>query len=81
MCLRFYIEDKVGVCISDSLCSLLALYKETKPHFLIFVSLLVSKPLVQCGILSMINTPFVYPTRPLYRNEATFIDFSFLRSG
>ena len=63
------------------LCSLLALYIETKPYFLIFVSLLVSKPLVQCGILSMINTPFVYPTRPLYRNEATFIDFSLLRSG
>ena len=58
-----------------------SLYIETKPHFLIFVSLLVSKPLVQCGILSMINTPFVYPTRPLYRKEATFIDFSLLRSG
>ena len=29
----------------------------------------------------MINTPFVYPARPLYRNEATFIDFSVLRSG
>ena len=29
----------------------------------------------------MINTPFVYPTRPLYRNEATFIDLSLLRSG
>ena len=43
-------------------------FLETKPHFLVFVSLLVCKPLVQCGILSMINTPFVYPTRPLYRN-------------
>ena len=29
----------------------------------------------------MINTPFVFSTRSLYRNEATFIDFSLLRSG
>ena len=54
--------------------SLLALYIETKPHFLIFVSLLVSKPLVQCGILSMIHTP-IYPDlkREKSINVASFL--------
>ena len=52
MWLRYYIEDKVGVCIIDSIPHLkssvddtiddtysnFVLYIETKPHFLIFAS-------------------------------------------
>ena len=125
MWLRYYIEDKVGVCIIDSIphCfskhfsmavwntiddtySNFVLYMVTKPHFLI-LPLFKAYSLWQCGILSMIGTPILYYTEmkshififailerffsrtvwntiddrfsnfvlPLYRNEATFLDF------
>ena len=125
MWLRYYIEDKVEVCIIndiphcfskhfsmavwntiDDTYSNFVLYIVTKPHFLI-LSLSKAYSLWQCGILSMIDIQFLFYAEtksnififailesifnrtvlntiddrfsnfvvPLYRNEATFLDF------
>ena len=72
---------KIGVCIIDSIphCPTENAMKRDKNQEMwlrfLYRGRLIFKPLGQCGILSMINTPFVFSTRSLYRNEATFLDF------
>ena len=126
MWLRYYIEDKVGVCIIDSIphCfskhfsmavwntiddtySNFVLYMVTKPHFLIFASFQSIFTMAVWNTIDDRYSNFLYYTEmkshififailerffsrtvwntiddrfsnfvlPLYRNEATFLDF------
>ena len=126
MCLRYYIEDKVGVCIIDSIphCfskhfsmavwntiddtySNFVLYMVTKPHFLIFASFqsiftmavwntiddrysnfciiqkrshislffAILERFFSRTVWNTIDDRFSNFVLPLYRNEATFLDF------
>ena len=126
MWLRYYIEDKAGVCIIDSIphCfskhfsmavwntiddrySSFVFYIETKPHFLIFASfqsiftmavrntideiiqfmysaetkshifiIAISESIFSRTVWNTIDDRFSNFVLPLYRNEATFLDFS-----
>ena len=121
MWLRCYIEDKVGVCIIDSIIhtafqvwntiddtySNFVLYIVTKPHFLIFASFqsifsmavwntiddrysnfcfmqkriqiflffAILESIFNMTVWNTIDDRFSNFVLPLYRNEATFLDF------
>ena len=59
----------------DDTYSNFAFYIETKPHFLIFVSL---ESIICMIVWNTIDDKFFII--PLYRNETTFLDFAFFES-
>ena len=56
----------------DDRYSSFVFYIETKPHFLIFASF---QSIFTMAVWNTIDDRFVNSVLPLYRNEATFLDF------